>query len=244
VVLEPPGWDAMVNNQYSQQSILEFRRYDSPRINVDIVGYNLPQIFGINRVLSEREALPLLNNTVPSTLIPGSFIAPCKLRSSFDEIVASISKRAADHQVLEALRSERSLLRSEKKRPWAFKTRKPFRGHIDRTTPTFREKIMLAEKVVNEMRPAWKQPSGGGKPIEYDIKKLSATILIKGGLSFEKLASELKNIGYDATLNGSGRSPCASYLHYVVDRKIPIEWLNKILDKELLPIQRIHQFCI
>jgi len=224
----------MVEEQYCQQGILQFRRYDPHRINIGVVGYNLPRIFGINRVLSEREALPLLDARLPSTLIPGCFIALCRLSSSFAEIVSCLSDRAVYHQVEEILRYERYLLRSELKRPWAFKTRRPFRGRIDRVTLTFQEKIMVAEWVINEIGPAWVQTLGRGRPMEYDVKRLSAIILVKGGLSFESLASELKNIGYDATLDGSRRSPCASYLHYIFERKIEGDWLNvaiKMLDE-------------
>jgi len=212
-------------------SILKFRRINSPKAIIGVLENNSPNIFGINRVLTERETLPLLDNAVTSTLIPGSFFASCKLYSSFDEIIANLSKRAVDRQVCETLRNERSLMRSEKKRPWAFKTRRPFRGRIDKVTATFHEKIELAEKVVDEIGQAWKQSSGRGKPMKYDIKKLSAIILAKGGLSFEKLAAELKNIKYDATLNGSGKSPCSSYLHYIFDQKISVEWLNAAVKK-------------
>jgi len=212
-------------------SILKFRRNNSPKAIIGALENNSPNIFGINRALTERETLPLLDNAVTSTLIPGSFFASCKLCSSFDEIIANLSKRAVDRQVCETLRNERSLIRSEKKRPWAFKTRRPFRGRIDKVTATFHEKIELAEKVVDEIGQAWKQSSGRGKPMKYDIKKLSAIILAKGGLSFEKLAAELKNIKYDATLNGSGKSPCSSYLHYIFDQKISVEWLNAAIKR-------------
>ena len=210
-------------------SILKFRRNDLPKTTIDNIVDNSPNIFGINRVLSEREALPLLDAAVPSALIPGSFFAYCKLDGSFDEIVSSVSKQAVERQIGDTLRNERYLLISEKKRPWAFKTRRPFRGRTDKVTATFREKLELAEKAVDEIGQAWKQSSGRGKPMKYDIKKLSAIILAKGGLSFEKLAAELKNIKYDATLNGSGKSPCSSYLHYIFDQKISVEWLNAAL---------------
>jgi len=224
-------------------SILKFRRNNSPKAIIRALENNSPNIFGINRVLTERETLPLLDNAVTSTLIPGSFFASCKLCSSFDELIANLSKRAVDRQVCETLRNERSLMRSEKKRPWAFKTRRPFRGRIDKVTATFHEKIELAEKVVDEIGQAWKQSSGRGKPMKYDIKKLSAIILAKGGLSFEKLAAELKNIKYDATLNGSGKSPCSSYLHYIFDQKISVEWLNVAVKRfDEMPVACYEKF--
>lgn len=212
-------------------SIWKFRRKNSSTVAIEDLEKNTIEIFGINRVLSEREALPLLDAAVPSTLIPGSFFAYCKLSNSFDEIVASVSKQAADRQVGEIHRNERYLLRSEKKRPWSFKTRRPFRGRTDKITPTFREKLELAEKAVDEIGPGWKQSSGRGKPMKYDIKKLSAIILVKGNLSFEKIDSELKNIKYDATLDDSGSSPCSSYIHHVFDCKITAEWLNVALKR-------------
>lgn len=224
-------------------SILKFRRNNSPKAIIGTLENNSPNIFGINRVLTERETLPLLDNAVTSTLIPGSFFASCKLCSSFDEIIANLSKRAVDHQVNEMIRNEHSLLRPEKKRPWAFKTRRPFRGRIDKVTATFHEKIELAEKVVDEIGQAWKQSSGRGKPMKYDIKKLSAIILAKGGLSFEKLAAELKNIKYDATLNGSSKSPCSSYLHYIFDQKISVEWLNAAVKRfDEMPVECYAKF--
>ena len=46
--------------------------------------------------------------------------------------------------------------------------------------------------------------------------------MVKGRLSFTDLSIQLKNIGYDATIEGIGKSPCASELHYIFG-KIPKE---------------------
>jgi len=57
--------------------------------------------------------------------------------------------------------------------------------------------------------------------------------LIKGRLSFTDLSIQLKNIGYDATIKGIGKSPCASELHYIFE-KIPTECFEeglKMLDE-------------
>ena len=46
--------------------------------------------------------------------------------------------------------------------------------------------------------------------------------MTKGNLSFADLSAQLKSIGYDATIKGIGKSPCASELHYIFE-KIPKE---------------------
>ena len=162
-------------------SIWKFRRKNSSTATTECLEKDTTEIFGINRVLSEREALPLLDATVPSTLIPGSFFAYCKLGNSFDEIVAGVSEQAADRQVGEILRNERYLLRSEKKRPWSFKTRRPFRGRTDKITPTFREKLELAEKTVDEIGPA-------GRYTEFLLLKLPKKTSCCGFLVFQHLS--------------------------------------------------------
>lgn len=57
--------------------------------------------------------------------------------------------------------------------------------------------------------------------------------MVKGRLSFTDLSIQLKNIGYDATIEGIGKSPCASELHYIFG-KIPTECFEeglKMLDE-------------
>jgi len=41
--------------------------------------------------------------------------------------------------------------RTEKKRPWAMKTRRPFRGCIDKVEMTFEDKLKLAEEVAEKI---------------------------------------------------------------------------------------------
>ncbi len=50
--------------------------------------------------------------------------------------------------------------------------------------------------------------------------------MTKGNLSFADLSAQLKSIGYDATIKGIGKSPCASELHYIFE-KIPKECFER-----------------
>jgi len=54
--------------------------------------------------------------------------------------------------------------------------------------------------------------------------------LVKGTLSFADLSAQLKSIGYDATIKGTGKSPCASELHYIFE-KIPKKYFEEGLRK-------------
>lgn len=54
--------------------------------------------------------------------------------------------------------------------------------------------------------------------------------MTKGNLSFVDLSAQLKSIRYDATMNGTGKSPCASELHYIFE-KIPKECFEEGLKK-------------
>ena len=107
----------------------------------------------------------------------------------------------------EIAREERYSLRNEKKQPWSIKTRRPFRGKIDRIEITFRESIELAEKVAKELGPPF-ELSRRGRPQEYDPIKLAAAMLVKGMRSFTDLSTDLKNIEYDMTFKGDGKYPC------------------------------------
>jgi len=61
-----------------------------------------------------------------------------------------------------------------------------------------------------------------------DPVKLAAALLVKGRASFNDLQAELRNLGYDATIEGAGKTPCPSELHYAFS-KINPRWLEVAL---------------
>jgi len=187
------------------------------------------KIFGVNKILSKREFLPLLDITYPTNIIPGEFIALLHGKICFDEILTEISKRTEKTTINEILNEQRYSLRNEKKQPWGTKTRKPFRGCLDKTTITFENRIKLAEKVTDELGAPYEQ-SKRGTPPTYDLKKITAAILVKGMMSFVTLSSALKEINYIMTVDGSKKYPCSSLLHYTFE-KIPKEYLEKAVEK-------------
>jgi|SRR5450756_1302522 len=186
-------------------------------------------LFQVKKPLSVREWLPLVGITIPATLIPGNIIAPIKEELSIKDAAELIVGRVTDSLMQEIAREERYSLRNEKKQPWSIKTRRPFRGKIDRIEITFRESIELAEKVAKELCPPF-ELSRRGRPQEYDPIKLAAAMLVKGMRSFTDLSTDLKNIEYDMTFKGDGKYPCPSELHTVF-QKIPIEWFEKALQR-------------
>jgi hypothetical protein len=184
----------------------------------------------LRNVLSMRELMPLIGIRTPYTMVPSSFLGMFVLNMGCNEIIRETSRRIRDELVSEILREERYSLRNERKRPWSVRTRRPFRGRLDKVEITFRDKIKLAEMVVREIGPPWKE-SERGRPSMFDSTKLCAPLLCKGGLSFVNLRGEMRNIGYDATKDGSGRIPSPSYLHYIFDKKIDSEWYERALER-------------
>ncbi len=81
----------------------------------------------------------MMGITIPATLIPGNIIAPIKEELSIKDAAELIVGRVTDSLIQEIAREERYSLRNEKKRPWSIKTRRPFRGVIDKVEITFRE---------------------------------------------------------------------------------------------------------
>jgi hypothetical protein len=185
------------------------------------------QLFLVKKPLSVREWLPLMGTTIPATLIPGNIMAFIKEEPSVKEIAELIVGKVTDSLMQEIAREERNSLRNEKKQSWSIKTRRPFRGVIDKVEITFRERIDLAEKVAKESGSPFKL-SKRGRPQEYDPIKLAAAILAKGMRSFVDLSTDIENIGYDITIKGNGKYPCPSELHTIF-QKIPKEWLEKAL---------------
>jgi len=186
-------------------------------------------LFQVKKPLSVREWLPLMDITIPATLIPGNIIAPIKEDLSIEDAADLIVGRTTDSLTQEIVRQERYSLRPEKKRPWSIKTRRPFRGKIDKVGITFRERIELAEIVARELGPPY-AASNRGRPPVYDEIKLSAAILVKGMRSFVQLSTDLKNIEYDMTVKGEQKYPCPSELHTIF-QKIPEDWLEKALQR-------------
>ncbi|NJD77951.1 MAG: hypothetical protein FIB08_12805, partial [Candidatus Methanoperedens sp.] len=125
------------------------------------------QLFQVKKPLSLREWLPLMGITIPATLIPRNIIAAIKQELSIKDATELIVERVTDSLIQEIVREERYSLRSEKKRPWSIKTRRPFRGKIDKVEITFRKSIELAEKVACELGSPI-EISGRGRPPEYD----------------------------------------------------------------------------
>lgn len=185
------------------------------------------QLFQVKKPLSVREWLPLMGITIPATLIPRNIIAAIKQELSIKDATELIVERVTDSLIQEIVREERYSLRSEKKRPWSIKTRRPFRGKIDKVEITFRKSIELSEKVACDFGSPI-ETSNRGRPPVYNKIKLAAAILAKGMRSFVDLSTDLKNIQYDATVDGRKEYPCPSELHTFF-QKIPKEWLEKAL---------------
>jgi hypothetical protein len=203
--------------------------------------------FIVSRLLTLREALPIADPLTAGYLVPGEFMGLFKTRLSPEEVLCRVIERA-ERQVIDSFRlEERYLLRGEKKRPWAWKTRRPFRGKIDRETPTFSEKLGLAEEVAVEVTarlgPPWERAETGRPPI-YDPVKLGAALLVKGEGSFNDLAAELRNVGYDVTIKEIGGTPCPSELHYAFS-KTKSEWFEEALarldERSAEPLEKFEE---
>ena len=126
--------------------------------------------FGLNKILHTREAIALMNNNLPYNLIPKKFMGIFVINKTFDEVIKIASEKAVNFVINNILREEKYMLRAEKRRPWAMKTRRPFRGCIDKIEITFKDKIKLAEGVAKEIDLPLKK-SKNGRPPFYDIKK-------------------------------------------------------------------------
>jgi len=87
---------------------------------------------------------------------PSEFVALIREEIPFKEALEMINERIEESVVQEILREERHSLRDKRKRPWSVRTRRPFRGAIERSIPTPREELELAERVVKELGLPWK----------------------------------------------------------------------------------------
>jgi hypothetical protein len=130
-------------------------------------------LFLVNKILSVREWLPLMGITIPITLIPENIVAPIKEELPVEDAIELIAGRTTDSIAQEIIREERYSLRNERKRPWSIKTRRPFRGKIDKVEIIFRESIELAEKVAYELGSQIKISNRGRPPVgrvPYQLK--------------------------------------------------------------------------
>ncbi|MDI6642089.1 MAG: hypothetical protein QME68_07250 [Elusimicrobiota bacterium] len=171
----------------------------------------------MRRILNHKEVFSILTCFLPTTLVPSTFVALCKLKTPPEKFVEKLCRNEENKIINQILQEERALLRNEKKRPWSIRTRRPFRGVVDAVNPTFKQKLELAVKVVKILglpKIEEKITNRGRKPA-FDLEKTIPVIIAKGMLSFAKLSKELKDINYDATIDGSGRSPEKSRLHEI-----------------------------
>ncbi|KAA0000427.1 MAG: hypothetical protein FE047_01530, partial [Thermoplasmata archaeon] len=120
--------------------------------------------FGLNKILHTREAISLMNNNLPYNLIPKGFMGIFVINKTFDEVIKIASEKAVNFVINNILREEKYMLRAEKRRPWAMKTRRPFRGCIDKIEITFKDKIKLAEEVAKEIDLPLKKSKNGRPP--------------------------------------------------------------------------------
>lgn len=125
---------------YQQPQILDFRKTDGKR-----------PLFIVNKILNQQKTFSILTSFLPGTLAPNKFIAICKLKTPFEDIVREVCRREEGRIIDQFVNEERALLRDEKKRPWGNRTRRPFRGMIDTVKPTFSEILELAGKVVEKL---------------------------------------------------------------------------------------------
>jgi len=83
------------------------------------------------------------------------------INKTFDEIIKIASEKTVNFVINNILREEKYMLRREKRRPWAMKTRRPFRGYIDKVEMTFEDKLKLAEEVAEKIELPLKKSKNG-----------------------------------------------------------------------------------
>ena len=82
--------------------------------------------FGLNKILHTKEAIALMNNNLPYDLIPKKFMGIFVINKTFKEVIEIATEKAVSFVINNILKEEKYMLRTEKKRPWAMKTRRPF----------------------------------------------------------------------------------------------------------------------
>jgi len=198
--------------------------------NNGISNFSKRFIYVLKKPLNERETIAFMTSYQPYSIIPSNFFAICKLKSSFDNILNEIIAHENQRILNETLYNERMKLRNEKKRPWSQRTRRPFRYIIDSVRPTFKDRYILALKVVDIIgTPFTISTNKRGRKCTYDLSKTTAAILAKGELSFESLSKEIESLGIDFTINGSKKYPKHSYLHELFE-KVSEEYYQNALN--------------
>lgn len=156
-----------------------------------------------------------------------------------EEVCADVQSVVLERLIQEEERAKRSRYLPERKRPWfTTKTKTPFSDAVEKKarSHTLKDELKVATIVTEKLGEPWKPSRRGRKPL-YDPKKLAAAILVKEtrGMSFERLAAELKNQGCDLRTEeakreeGEACSPCPSQLHWAMS-KIPKEYLERVLE--------------
>lgn len=177
-------------------------------------------------MVREQQLFPLCRQDIPSILIPSEFFVLFELRTSEEEIIAGLADCAFSEVEQRAYSLARNALRSEMERPWGLRTYRPFRGQLQDAKPTFKEKLRIAEAIIEDIGMPM-LPKSRGRPRTYDWKQILAVLLCKGVLAFSDLERELRDLRYCEV---DGLTPCDSELHYVYGR-IPEEWLDEALER-------------
>ncbi|BBE42763.1 hypothetical protein NAS2_1376 [Conexivisphaera calida] len=194
-------------------------------------------IFIMARALSARQAKAFTTSFQPLSTVPSSFMALCNMDMDFEEALDEVIAREGERIADDVTYRERSLLRGERRRPWwGTGTRggpSVLRGILGGEGVSLRERLALAERVVGALGvpdPLGEKEERRGRRRKFSAEKLTAAILAKGNLSFVDLAAELREVGYDATVDGSRASPSKSTL-FKAFTVLPREYLE---DEEAL----------
>lgn len=157
-----------------------------------------------------------------------------------EEVCAAVEETVLDRLILEEEREQRSNHLPDRRKQWSkTRTKAPLLDAVSRKARkrSLKEWLEVASAVVKVLGEPW-EPSGRGRKPKYSPKRLAAAILVKerDDSSFENLAAELRNIGYDARTEEAkarrgeeAQTPCSSHLHWVMTR-IPREYLAKALE--------------
>ncbi|BBE42435.1 hypothetical protein [Conexivisphaera calida] len=186
-------------------------------------------IFVMAGALSAGQAIAFVTSLQPLSTVPSSFMALCNMDMGFEEALDEIIAREGERIADDIAYRERSLLRGERRRPWDRHTRGPFRGILGGEGVPLGERLALAERVVGALGvPDALRERGRGRRRKFSAGKLIAAVLAKGNLSFVDLAAELREMGYDATVDGSRASPSKSTL-FKAFAMLPREYLEEAL---------------
>nr|MDO8075828.1 transposase [Candidatus Freyarchaeota archaeon] len=158
---------------------------------------------------------------------------------SVEEVCAAVEEIVLERLILEEEREQRSGHLPERRRPWSrTRTKAPLLDCVGREArrQNLKKRLEIVTAVVETLGEPW-NPSGRGRKPKYSPKKLAAAVLVKetSNTSFERLAAELGDVGYDARTEEAkakgedSKTPCPSHLHWVMT-KIPEDYLAKALE--------------